>query len=88
MLCSSGCVVEVESGAYTVDASWWDAYLSDYNEINGVTVDFASGAVLTAATDLNAPVIYIYGCSNDIINGVTINANGANARMRVPKLIK
>ena len=77
-LCTSGCVVEVKSGAYSVAASWWDAYLSDYNEISGVTVDFASGAILTAVTDLNAPVIYIYGCSNDTINGVTINANGAN----------
>jgi len=76
---SSGNTVYIESGAYTVDATW-GIYVSD------VTVTFQSGAVLTAVNDMpnmwgqtgvGSPVMWLYG-NNIIVSGVTINGNGLN----------
>jgi parallel beta-helix repeat protein len=81
-IATNGNTVYVESGAYSVDATW-KIYKSD------VKVTFASGAVLTSISFSNVvspysgtlgggqPVLWIYA-NNVVISGVTIDGNGLN----------
>ena len=78
-LLTSGNTVYIAAGAYSVTASWGDGSIMTWaNGVSNITFTFAPGAVLTAANNLNAPVLMFYGCNNIVVNGITINGNGAN----------
>ena len=70
--CTGGENIFVKKGAYAV------ANQLLATSKNGITVIFEKGAVLTAGTNLNKAVIYLYTCTNWKIEGITIDGNGAN----------
>jgi len=70
--CSVGASIDVESGTYLVDAQWTVA------NVNGITLNFESGAVLFVSNGLNAAALWLRNCNNWLIQGVTINGNMAN----------
>lgn len=69
--CSESYNVWVESGAYSVDATW------DVT-VNNLTIDFQSGAILTAVSDLAGSSIYLNFVNGCKIMGLTLNSNGDN----------
>src|SRR5208283_499147 len=78
-LLTSGNTVYIEAGAYSVTAPWGDgSVITCTSGVSNIVFTFASGAVLTAVNNLNAPVLMFYGCNNIVVNGATINGNGAN----------
>jgi hypothetical protein len=74
--CSAGSSIYVESGTYTVDSMW------TMLNVNDVTMNFESGAVLVAANGLDTSVLMIgepnHPSNNIQVNGITINGNAAN----------
>jgi parallel beta-helix repeat protein len=70
--CSVGSSIDVESGRYSVTASW------TLLGINDISLNFESGSILVAANNLNAPVLRLNGVNNCVISGITIDGNAAN----------
>ena len=66
---ASGSDIDVEAAAYTADATW-------HIYINSVYLYFETGAVVSATTNLNTPVIWVHS-NNVIINHATIDGNAA-----------
>jgi hypothetical protein len=69
--CSNGYNVCVGTGSYTVDSTW-DVYIS------GVTVTFASNAILTAVNGLDFSDLFLTSVTNCVVVGGTFDGNAPN----------